>query len=617
VPKMIHVRAAERKSPAVPSAAEDDRAGHSPSPAESDGEKQASQLNGLHDQLRQVQQVLARQGEHLERLAQQASRAADEQDQVQATLEDVREVIKAKPNQGAALSSYERLVRRIRACARAHIPRYTTIIVISKGDSELINLPGRTGWHFPRNAAGDYSGYHPACSSAAIAHLEALRAEGAEYFLIPSTAFWWLEHYRAFGQHLDQYYQLVVRVDDACAIYHLRGPASANRGGTIAALGGIIAEFQNRFERDPVILDCHSGLDLAQHLTHLTVFSPPADGDRLPYAERSIDIVAVGAHEGPLANEARRVGMGGVLKAGKMGEGADAGLVMEWAPSGKSGRLPSSVSIIIPAYNGRKLTEACLESLLRTLPATFCGEIVVVDDGSTDDTARTLSSWAESHPSLRILRNQKNRGFVDACNDGAGAATGKILVFLNNDVVLLPGWLGPLLRIFHDFPKAGAVGAKLISPDGTLQEAGGVVFSDGSAMNFGRGQAELEAPLFNFVREVDYCSAALLATPRALFEELGGFALEYRPGYYEDTDYCFRLRERGFAVYYQPECAVVHREGNTAGRDESKGMKQYQLINRFKFMSRWQKVLTRYMAPPASLDAGTLWKLALHSAPVA
>ena len=146
--------------------------------------------------------------------------------------------------------------------------------------------------------------------------------------------------------------------------------------------------------------------------------------------------------------------------------------------------------------------------------------------------------------------------FIASCNRAAAAAAFQFLIFLNNDTLPLPGWLEALLRTFKDRPDAGAVGGKLIFPDGVLQEAGGVIYRDGSGCNFGKYDRNADAPLYNFVREVDYCSGALLATPRDLFLKLGGFDLRYAPAYYEDSDYCFNLRKHGFRVYYQPQSEI-------------------------------------------------------------
>jgi GT2 family glycosyltransferase len=111
-------------------------------------------------------------------------------------------------------------------------------------------------------------------------------------------------------------------------------------------------------------------------------------------------------------------------------------------------------------------------------------------------------------------------------------------------------------------------------------------------------------------RRVHYVSGALLATPAELFRELGGFGSEYAPGYYEDTDYCFRIRERGMPVVYEPRATVVHLEGGTAGTSEARGMKRYQAINRDRFRERWAKVLSTHPKPPSRWDDETWHRLA-------
>ena len=263
-------------------------------------------------------------------------------------------------------------------------------------------------------------------------------------------------------------------------------------------------------------------------------------------------------------------------------------------------------SIIIPVYNKVIYTQTCLEQLSTTLPDDFNGEIILVDDASSDETPGLLERWAETDGRIRILRNPENIGFIMSCNRGAEAAQGDILIFLNNDTLPLSGWLPPLLRIFRDKPEAGAVGGKLVYPDGTLQEAGGVIFSDGSGCNFGNRDTAPNAPLYNFMREVDYCSGALLATPRSIFMELGGFDARFKPAYYEDVDYCFSLREKGYRVYYQPESVIVHFEGTSSGTDLNTGVKSYQVVNRLKFLAKWREALKHHHPAPDQYDSSTL-----------
>ena len=148
-------------------------------------------------------------------------------------------------------------------------------------------------------------------------------------------------------------------------------------------------------------------------------------------------------------------------------------------------------------------------------------------------------------------------------------------------------------------------------PDGSLQEAGGVIYNDATGCNFGKFSPTPNAPLFNFLRPVDYCSGALLATKRTLFRQIGGFDSRFAPAYYEDVDYCFALRAAGYIVYYQPESEVIHVEGATSGTDLTKGAKRYQAINREKFVAKWRAMLSRQPVPPTQADLATLYDLAL------
>lgn len=251
-------------------------------------------------------------------------------------------------------------------------------------------------------------------------------------------------------------------------------------------------------------------------------------------------------------------------------------------------------SIIVPAYNHLDHTLACLAALANDRPRTPF-EVIVVDDCSSDDTAQALAAIA----GLRWHRNAENLGFIGACNAGAERARGRYLVFLNNDTQPRPGWLDALIESFATLPDAGLVGAKLIYPDGRLQEAGGIVFSDGSGWNYGRF-ADPADPRFNFVREVDYCSGAAIAIGRDLFEQLGGFDPHYAPAYYEDTDLAMKVRAHGLRVYYQPRAEVVHFEGVSSGTDLGSGIKAYQARNQHRFAARWREPLQRAHQPPGT-----------------
>lgn len=249
------------------------------------------------------------------------------------------------------------------------------------------------------------------------------------------------------------------------------------------------------------------------------------------------------------------------------------------------------VSVIIPVFNHIDETVRCLTAIATTIEKTSY-EVIIADDGSTDSTQRLLSR----NPSLRYLRNPSPLGFLQNCNGAAKTAKGDYLVLLNNDTEVTGGWLDNLLQTFRDLPSAGLVGSMLIYPDGRLQEAGGVIWRDGSGMNFGRFD-DPERPEYNYLRDVDYCSGASVMVPRALWQQLGGFDEHYLPAYYEDTDLAFRVRQAGYRVLYQPLSRVIHVEGATSGVDLSSGVKRFQLINQEKFRDRWADVLKNHGMP--------------------
>jgi GT2 family glycosyltransferase len=248
------------------------------------------------------------------------------------------------------------------------------------------------------------------------------------------------------------------------------------------------------------------------------------------------------------------------------------------------------VSVIIPVHNQWPVTARCL-AMLRRYPGDTPLEVLVVDDASDDETPQCLARCRN----LRVARNERNLGFVRACNLGAANAQGDYLVLLNNDTQVQAGWLDALLATFRQRPDAGLVGSRLIYPDGRQQEAGAIVFNDGSAWNYGHLDDPYK-PQYSYVREPDYVSGAALAIRRDLFERLGGFDEHFAPGYYEDADLAFRVRAAGYRVYYQPLSRVVHFEGVSAGTDENTGtgMKRFQAINRQKFLDRWRNELATH-----------------------
>lgn len=256
-------------------------------------------------------------------------------------------------------------------------------------------------------------------------------------------------------------------------------------------------------------------------------------------------------------------------------------------------RLPMNeeptVSIIIAVFNQLEVTLACLKSVSEHTSGVAY-EVIIVNDASDERTRRSL----ERIEGLRLLTNGRNLGFLKSSNKGAGAARGEYLLFLNNDTEVTPRWLEGMLRVLETRRDAGLVGAKLVYPDGRLQEAGGIMWRDASGVNYGKWDDPAK-PEYNYLREVDYCSGACILVRKADFDDLGGFDLRYAPAYYEDTDLAFALRAKGRKVYYQPLSVVIHHEGQTSGTSTESGVKSFQLVNQVKFVEKWRKALASHL----------------------
>jgi GT2 family glycosyltransferase len=214
------------------------------------------------------------------------------------------------------------------------------------------------------------------------------------------------------------------------------------------------------------------------------------------------------------------------------------------------------VTIILVLYNRAELTFQCLRSLAEVSEdSAHPFEVVLVDNASSDQTSAIL----ERLEGVTIIRNAENLNFLLACNQAAQVARGEYLLFLNNDAQLLPGSLASALQTIRGADDIGAVGGKIILLDGSLQEAGSLVWKDGSCLGYGRGDSPF-APMYMFRRDVDFCSGAFLLTRRELFEAVGGFDEDYKPAYYEETDYCLKLWHMGKRVVYDPEAIILHFE---------------------------------------------------------
>lgn len=243
------------------------------------------------------------------------------------------------------------------------------------------------------------------------------------------------------------------------------------------------------------------------------------------------------------------------------------------------------VSIIIPAHNQFKYTWYCLKSVLRSVQ-NIAYELILADDNSSDQT-REIEKRVNN---IVIIHNDGQRHFIRNCNHATTLARGKYLVFLNNDTLVYPNWLPPLVRLLEQDENIGLIGSKMLFPDGRLQEAGSLILSDGSAMNNGYGACP-DRPEYNYPCRTDYISGASLMIRRELWEQIGGFDERYCPAYCEDADLAFAVRARNKEVFFQPESVVIHFGGASHGNDLTQGVKAYQVTNLQKFWHKWQDVL--------------------------
>ena len=244
------------------------------------------------------------------------------------------------------------------------------------------------------------------------------------------------------------------------------------------------------------------------------------------------------------------------------------------------------ISIILVLYNKAELSLACLQSIVKYADVPY--EVIIVDNNSIDETVSLL----DCVKGAKIIRNKKNLHFLEGCNQALEHVCGSKVLLLNNDAELMENSLSSAYNVFQEVPACGAVGAKIILPDNTLQEAGSIIWRDGSCLGYGRGESSL-APEYNFRRIVDYCSGAFLLTKTSLFREHRGFDARFKPAYYEETDYCLWLQEQGKHVVYNPETVIRHFEFGSAGQGNAVRIQQE---NRKKFVEKHKLQLSLHFA---------------------
>ena len=268
--------------------------------------------------------------------------------------------------------------------------------------------------------------------------------------------------------------------------------------------------------------------------------------------------------------------------------------------SGASLRIPSVqrpvVSVVLVLWNQAPLTLACLRGLAQMADTPY--EVIVIDNASTDRTTDLLDRL----DGVRVIRNDHNEGFLKAVNQGVAAAYGELVLLLNNDAVLRAGSLAAACETLTADASVGAVGGRIVLLNGRLQEAGSIVWQDGSCLGYARNQPA-DCGESMFVRDVDYCSGAFLLFRRATFDALGGFDDAFAPAYYEEVDFCLRLWQNGLRVVYEPRAVIDHFE--FASSTTTERALALQIRNRATLVAKHQAALQHQLpaAPEAILSA--------------
>lgn len=274
-----------------------------------------------------------------------------------------------------------------------------------------------------------------------------------------------------------------------------------------------------------------------------------------------------------------------------------------------TGELLDSVSVVIVNYDRVETTIKCVEHVEKSTGGRVL-EIIVVDNGSSAEVVSALTDALEGR--ARLIPLGTNRYFGEGNNIGVEEATGDLILLLNNDAYVEPSCIEELVRSMREDPQIAGIAPMFLYPDGRVQEVGGIVLETGDVVQVGKG-AIWGPDHYKQQFTVDYCSAACFMMRRCDFLELGGFALQWEPAYYEDVDLCLMLWDQVGPVMVNPLARVVHLESLTTS-DARMRLESQVEINRLTFIDKWggwlkQKRAYRPTVEPhaaAQVDVGQL-----------
>jgi GT2 family glycosyltransferase len=261
------------------------------------------------------------------------------------------------------------------------------------------------------------------------------------------------------------------------------------------------------------------------------------------------------------------------------------------------------VSIIVLVTTTTDRLHRCLESIATDAGRGPVAEVLVLANGTPSDAMSSLLTRED----IVLIGSRVNHGFGGGCNWAVGFARGARLVFINDDAVATGGWLAALDQAVNDDPRIGVVGSRVLLRDGRLQEAGNVIWRDGSTSHLGRSLPADESQLITR-RDVDYVSFCSAMIRREVWEQVGGFDERYFPAYYEDVDLCMSARALGWRVVCEPTSVVIHDEGASTPvslRHFLSGR------NQKLFVSKWEAALAEFPDRPRRATAAAVMQVTL------
>jgi O-antigen biosynthesis protein len=240
------------------------------------------------------------------------------------------------------------------------------------------------------------------------------------------------------------------------------------------------------------------------------------------------------------------------------------------------------VSVIVPVFNSAHHTLRCLSSLVAEHRLSL--EVIIFDNASNDATAELLARCEN----IVVIKSVENLGFVKAVNAALKHANGRFVLLMNNDAIILEGSIGDATNVFDAEQNVGAVGARIKLATGRVQEAGSIIFTDGTTDGYLRNKRSDHSSGM-YMRDVDFCSGVFLLLERRRFVGLGGLDEAFSPAYYEETDLCMRIRAQGLRVIYNPCILIEHFEfGSQPTAAAFAAISKRRPI----FLQRWQEKLS-------------------------